>query len=246
MPTRIVLFILALCALGPFNAKAQSTPFPYDTSDGLQEGVLLGTGILTSGLGIFLEKKVPTLTLTDINKLSIDRLPRFDHYPTRVYSKKAHQFSNMTGLASIAYPAVALWDQWGEGNEGKILLIGLEGALLNVGLMNITKMLTRRPRPYVYNDAISLELKTDKNSRYSFFSGHTSTSAYFTFMGAQMFNDINPDSNKKGLVWSTAAVLPLLTAYGRVRAGKHFPSDVVVGYCVGAALGILIPKLHKI
>ena len=31
----------------------------------------------------------------------------------------------------------------------------------------------------------------------------------------------------------------------RIKAGKHFLTDNLIGYGVGAAAGILIPELHK-
>ena len=125
------------------------------------------------------------------------------------------------------------------------MLIGLEGAIINLGLTNLTKTLSKRVRPYVYNEQVPLDVKTALNSRYSFFSGHTSMSAYFTFVGAQMYNDLYPNSNKKPLVWTAAAVIPLITGFSRMRAGKHFPTDVIVGYAVGAVLGILVPRIHR-
>jgi membrane-associated phospholipid phosphatase len=34
-------------------------------------------------------------------------------------------------------------------------------------------------------------------------------------------------------------------SYERVRAGMHFPSDVVAGSLAGAAVGVLLPHLHR-
>ena len=53
----------------------------------------------------------------------------------------------------------------------------------------------------------------------------------------------------KGLrvgIWMTMATLPAATAFLRVKAGKHFASDVTVGYIVGGAIGYLVPHFHKI
>jgi membrane-associated phospholipid phosphatase len=46
-------------------------------------------------------------------------------------------------------------------------------------------------------------------------------------------------------VWATAAAFPLVTGILRLTAGKHYPSDVLVGYLVGAATGILVPFAHQ-
>lgn len=220
------------------------TPFPYQLKTST-ESIFLGSGLLTTSIAYSLDKKVKPITLEQINRLNINQVPSFDRYSTRFYSVRAHQISNISGLASIAFPMVVLWGQKNENNKGKLMLIGLEGAFLNYGLVNLSKVLTRRVRPYVYNDNVPLDIKMAHNSEYSFFSGHTSMSAYFTFVGAQMYSDLYPNSNKKPLVWAVAAALPLITGYSRLRAGKHFPTDVIIGYAIGAISGILIPRLHR-
>jgi hypothetical protein len=39
--------------------------------------------------------------------------------------------------------------------------------------------------------------------------------------------------------------VPAAVAYCRIRAGKHFLSDNIVGYAVGATAGVVVPQLHK-
>ena len=34
-------------------------------------------------------------------------------------------------------------------------------------------------------------------------------------------------------------------SYERVRAGQHFPTDVIMGALVGAGIGVLVPHLHR-
>ncbi len=89
-------------------------------------------------------------------------------------------------------------------------------------------------------------MKLTKNTRRSFFSGHTSHVAASTFFTAKVLTDINPDGSNNSLYWITAATIPAITGYLRVKGGKHFPTDVIVGYAVGALVGILVPELHKI
>jgi membrane-associated phospholipid phosphatase len=42
-----------------------------------------------------------------------------------------------------------------------------------------------------------------------------------------------------------AAVYPALVGYLRRDSAKHFRSDVITGYLVGALIGIGVPLLHK-
>ncbi len=228
----------------PFAAQGQYT-FPYET-DASVDLPLIGAGLLTTGVSIYLDRRVEPLTQEQVNILNQRQVAGFDQYSLRHYSHSAHQFSNITGLTSLAFPFALLLDKPNRNHTGEILLITMEGALLNAGLINLTKTLARRPRPFVFNGEAPMELKLKQEARYSFFSGHTAVSSYFTFAGAQMYNDIYPDSRHKTTVWATAAVLPLLTGYGRMRAGKHFLSDVLVGYGVGALLGVLVPRLHRL
>lgn len=238
-------FLFITITLGlPQPVSAQYT-FPYELSNGV-DFPLLGAGVLTTGVSIYLDRRVEPLLEEEIGVLEIDKLFGFDRYSTRYYSHRAHQLSNATALTSIAFPFALLLDKDNRVHSKELLLITLEGAVINAGLINFTKALVRRPRPFVYNGSAPLELKMRQEARYSFFSGHTAVSSYFTFAGAQMYSDIYPDSRHKTVVWTSAAVLPLLTGFGRMRAGKHFTSDVLVGYGVGAVLGILIPRLHRI
>ena len=70
--------------------------------------------------------------------------------------------------------------------------------------------------------------------------------ATFSFFTAKVFSDTNPNSKLRPWVWSSAALLPAVTGYLRVKGGKHFPTDVIVGYAVGAAIGILVPGITSI
>ena len=53
----------------------------------------------------------------------------------------------------------------------------------------------------------------------------------------------------KPLAWTVLAfglTGSALIGASRIAAGGHFPSDVLVGYAVGAAVGIALPALHPI
>ena len=45
--------------------------------------------------------------------------------------------------------------------------------------------------------------------------------------------------------WILTAGVGTLMAVGRVGAGAHFPTDVIVGAVAGLAIGITVPWLHQ-
>ena len=117
----------------------------------------------------------------------------------------------------------------------------------NYGLTELAKNTVNRARPYVYNEEVPMGTRTGKDSRKSFYSGHTSQTAAASFYFAKVITDYHP-TLKRGLkigLWAFAATVPALNGTFRVLAGKHFPTDVMTGYIAGAATGWLIPQLHR-
>ncbi|MDZ7646548.1 MAG: phosphatase PAP2 family protein [Cytophagales bacterium] len=151
-------------------------------------------------------------------------------------------------LSAIVLPAVFLSNHHTRKDIGPLLVITYEILAINYGITNSIKSIVNRNRPYVYNAELSYEERTDAQSRYSFFSGHTSGAASFSFRFAKVINDYHPNMStgaKIGL-WSFAALVP---ADNRLSAGwearKHYPTDVISGYVIGASIGLLVPHLHK-
>ena len=124
-------------------------------------------------------------------------------------------------------------------------LLWLEGYIVNAGITGLIKYSARRPRPYVFNPEEELTLRQSRNARTSFLSGHTSVTSYNAFFTAQVFSDYYPDSKVKPWVWVGAAVIPAITGILRVQGGRHYPTDVIAGYALGAVTGIVIPRLHR-
>ena len=112
-------------------------------------------------------------------------------------------------------------------------------------LFTITTSTVKRSRPFAYNKNLSIGARGESGARRSFFAGHTAATASATFFAAKIFNDFNPDSPVGPYVWTAAALVPAWVGYLRSKAGKHFLTDNLVGYGVGALSGILIPELHK-
>ena len=112
-------------------------------------------------------------------------------------------------------------------------------------MFSISAGAIQRSRPLVYGSAAPMEKRMDKDSQRSFYAGHTAATATATFFLAKVFQDFNPDSKAKPFVWAAAALVPASVGYLRLRGGQHFLSDNLIGYALGAGVGILVPQLHK-
>jgi len=135
--------------------------------------------------------------------------------------------------------------------RGTNALMLLQIVALNQAFTDLFKNYFHHARPYcyyrsqypTYNDLKNRKGFGDVNR--SFFSGHTSTTAAFSFFTADILATQTSNSFDKTLIWSTGALMPAVVGYLRVKAKKHFPIDVVVGYATGAVIGLGVAELHK-
>lgn len=237
-----LLFIFAFC---PFFSFTQSK-FPYQINL-KKEGIILGVGVGLEVLELSLRKQVKPLSLIEIQSLDRKSIRfRFDRNATNNWSPKADRISDILLYSAMAAPLLLSISpatrQW--KNASTLATMGLETFLMTYSMTQLVKNTSTRTRPFVYNPEVPLVVKLDKDARKSFFSGHTSVSAAMCFFTAQVYADLYPQSRYKYLVWSAAATLPVAVGLYRNKAGKHFPTDIAVGYLSGLLSGVLIPKLH--
>jgi membrane-associated phospholipid phosphatase len=169
----------------------------------------------------------------------------FDRISTRLWSLPAHRASNVLfGLATAASLATAIVNQRGDQPMVPVAII-LQSGFLSAGLTNTVKELVRRPRPYLYNPNVPASAYHPGEDAVSFWSGHTANMAAVTFSAANMVQHSDASQGMKTATWVGAAVAPAAMSYLRVRAGRHFPTDVLTGYLVGAAVGFAVPYFHR-
>lgn len=241
---------LLLCFLlfGVFTSTSievvAQTENPYQIKASLDIPLFLG-----GGLGVFVSsqkfKNKPFLTTDELDALDPSTLKGIDAWGVRRNSIKAQQASDILLITSPIAPLLLLADKDARSHAGQVGFFFLEVGFINYSLTALTKELIKRKRPYLYDREIPYEIRQSPSATSSFYSGHASLSAGFYFMSAKMFHDFNPNSKLRPLVWGTAAIVPAITGMLRVRGGKHYPTDVIVGYLVGAAVGILVPQIHK-
>lgn len=204
----------------------------------------IGSGIALNVLGIISTSTADKASLSDIENLNVNDLWSIDKGATRNFSSTAESISDVVLISGATLPFLTFFTHNCRQEASTIGILALETLLLNAGVTNITKGLAKRYRPFNYNPNVPEEMKLSNTSRLSFFSGHASTTASFSFMAAKVITDLHPDLKNKGLIWATAAAFPALVSYLRYEAGKHFPTDLITGYVVGATIGYLVPQLH--
>lgn len=230
--------ILLLVLHPSFHAQSPYT-LRWSTDLGLS-----GFGLATASTGWILGKKINPLQPADLARLNRNDVFPINRNATFMFSGKANRASDIVLYAATAAPLLFLADKRTETSSGVIAGLYLETLTISGGLTVLTKNLSRQTRPYAYNPQVPLPLKLRRDTRKSFFSGHTSSTAASCFFAAKVWSDYHPGSRWKPLVWTAAAGIPACTGLLRIRAGRHFFTDVLTGYAVGATIGCLIPYLH--
>ena len=92
----------------------------------------------------------------------------------------------------------------------------------------LTKGFYARPRP----DLVPHEVYVYSGS---FPSGHSTLSAATFLTLAMLIASLEPNRGTKHMVFALAALLVLGIGFSRVYLGVHWPSDVLAGWCLGAA-----------
>ena len=206
---------------------------------------MISSGILWGGTE-YLKTISPVPTTEDIMNLNTQNIWAFDRGVVDNFSANSGMLSDYLLYGSILTPFTHYLGKRARKQTGVILGMTLEAFLVNDGLTSLLKTTTSRFRPYTYNPDVPLDDKLDTNARYSFASGHASNAAVFCFFSAKVFSDLYPESKWKPVVWAAAITVPITTAYLRTQAGRHFPTDVITGYAIGATVGYLVPHFHKI
>lgn len=220
-------------------ANAQS---PYQLKAG-REWTLLGAGAALGLSGLGLMQDIEPFTESELSALSTDDINSFDRSGMEPYRQDVA--ADALKYTALALPLTLLIDERTRQDWKTLGVMYAEVLLLQSGLTAITKGLAERARPFAYDPNAPLEERTSKDAKVSFFSGHTSSTAATCFFLAKVYSDYPFSKTTKTIAWSAAAVYPAVVGFLRVDSGHHFRTDVLTGYAVGAAVGILVPVLHR-
>jgi membrane-associated phospholipid phosphatase len=168
-------------------------------------------------------------------------VPRWERFAIGNKSTAADVASDVTlGLAIAGPLALDVWQLgWTKPLLEDVVVFG-EALLVNTALTTAVKFSVQRPLPRTYaNDPAFLR---QPGGYLSFFSGHTSTVVtaltVFAWTAHLRYGEM-------WWPWVVVAVGGVSVGLERIAAGKHFPSDVLVGAGAGLAVGTAVPLLHR-
>jgi len=206
----------------------------------------IGSTCLILGIAdAILSDRSSALTDEEILSLSIDDIPSIDRSATRQNSIKAKDLSDIFEYSVFFMPAPLFISERIRGEAKEIGVMYIEAFSFNLLSNQFVKFITKRNRPFMYNESIDIAAKRTTNGRKSFYSGHVSHTATLSIFTAKVFADIYPESKWRPLVWTGAFAIPITTGYLRYKAGRHFLSDVTAGVIAGSLIGYFIPEWHR-
>jgi membrane-associated phospholipid phosphatase len=119
-------------------------------------------------------------------------------------------------------------------------------ALFVYNLSFMGPLFQNKYRPLAYYDELPVSQRSAGDNRNSMYSGHTASATVAAFFMVKIYVDYHPETGwLQYPLYCAASVPPLIVGYWRVKSLDHFPSDVGVGFMVGALCGVLVPEIHR-
>lgn len=216
---------------------------PYEKS--LSLDVPLSVGALTLFLaGQYSFRQMET---TDESYSKEDLLP-WDRPFAGNWNPTADRVSTVLSVF-IAVPFVLAGSAWNNdamtGSDlGTFLMMAVQIAAIENGLNLACRSLEVWPRPFMFGGEGGSS-RDDPEAQGSFYSGHSSAAFATAVFTGMWFQKMYPDSRWIPWVWGGSLGVAATVAVLRVAAGKHFPSDIIVGALAGSAISYSVLKLHE-
>jgi membrane-associated phospholipid phosphatase len=248
--------------------KSALTPAPVQTSvsdqtirfeaDPIGDGALLGATIgfagtleLVLSTGEIRPQQIDPNFNTS-NLLGIDRGAISQHIDPH-----AATYSTIGLAGAVAFAALdPVLTGFRDGSEAAIVdaFMYAEAASMAWGLSDIAKVAVRRPRPIAYiNRAAYISAggnpatydNTSTDSSLSFFSGHAAVTSSISAAATYLAFARSPGTARPWITLFAGSMLTAFVSIERVRAGAHFPTDVLAGAFGGAGVGLVVVHFHR-
>lgn len=246
LPLLLVLPLNYICA-----QTGKDTLSVYRVSPLVSGGIAI-VGTCTNVIGLPRVKDKERLTELELEQLiqaGVSRFNRSGLTQNPAMREQAHRVSDFFMYGTGALPFLVFLDGKIRKDYRDVALMYLETIALTSNMYTYSPLgptFIDKYRPLAFYEAVPLEERQSGNMRNSFYSGHVATTAMGGFFLAKVLHDYHPEwGNRRWLLFGAASLPTATVAWLRVRALKHFPSDVIAGGLIGAGMGLLIPELHR-
>jgi undecaprenyl-diphosphatase len=191
-------------------------------------------GVIWTFLGIGGEMREGELNAFDLGVLTALRLPGQPHVAIgpQWLTESMRDITALGGvsvLTLVTILSVLVLVGHGRRLEAVVVAICIPLAQLSSGIF---KVVYERARP-------SFAIYGDLPASMSFPSGHSTVSTATYFILAVILASLEPRPAMRGLFFAVAALLSLTIGFSRIYLGVHWPTDVIAGWCLGAAWALV-------
>ncbi len=251
--TALLLLLCGYAAEGQITDTTGNTApsSVYHVNPWVSGGIAL-VGGYTNIIGIPKVKDKPLLSEEELGRLVSDGVGWLDRSGLRqnVHRREqAHRVSDFLMYGTASLPFLLVLDKKIRPDYLDVSLMYLETVAITSNLYTYSPLgptFIDRYRPLAFYEDVPLSERQAGNQRNSFYSGHVATTAMGAFFTAKVLYDHHPEWGRRRWWLFGAATVP--TAFAgllRLRALKHFPTDLVAGGLIGAGMGVLIPEIHR-
>ncbi len=252
----LILCVNVYCSSNDSTAK-KATKVKVYRINYFVEGAIIAVGMAGDLFAIPRLKSKPSLTEEELTFVNSDQqknlINTMDRWSLKQSTSNRTMWKKISDDGEIGIfllPSLLMIDKNIRKDWLHLLFMYVEGHTITFTFYNYSPLgpwFQNRLRPAVYYPELGFDAQKNSNNRNSFFSGHVASCAYSTFFMVKVYCDYHPNIGAaKYLLYLAASVPPLFIGYARIRSLDHFPSDVAVGFGLGAIIGIVVPALHKI
>jgi len=218
----------------------QSFGQAYQFRRGVDLGISLSGAAVQGGMQylMFRDRNKPVPAAGREIQLGPDR---WFHYHWR---SQPARISDMLMAVQFAFPLIATNLNVKDRNWMNCAMVCSESLLWTVNLTQGVKLLKLRSRPFVYGPNTPNHMISGIDARYSFLSGHSSTSFCLATAFSLAMKQMNIPAQRRTILSATAFIGAGSIAALRVVAGKHYPTDVLAGMVLGCGVALLNHHVH--
>jgi membrane-associated phospholipid phosphatase len=250
----IFLALFSICLVKqsyPQFSTRDSSFHPYHVNYWVTGGIIIG-GLTLEKIGVAWISNKSQITQAELDNLNRHDITPIDSWALNFDPSQRVKYENLSNKLQtviVFLPFITLLDPSIRQDWLDILLIYAQTQAITNNFYLYSPFgatFQNRLRPVVYYEAVNKGKREEPNNRNSLYSGHVAAAAEASFFTAKIFCDYHPELGmNKYLIYGAAAIPPLFMSYFRLRALAHFPTDLMVGFGVGALCGILVPEFHR-